>query len=78
MVTSASNAAISHTGKRDRAMTGADALVGAGLDFVSGRRIRLPPNYQEGGNFGTPILKLEQRCFDKVGRAAISTFAFLR
>jgi hypothetical protein len=36
-------------------MTGVDAIVGAGLVFVSGLNMGLP-NYQEGESFGTPIL----------------------
>ena len=39
IVTSTSNTAISHTGKRGRALTGVAALGGAGLAWVAGRRI---------------------------------------
>jgi hypothetical protein len=40
-VTSASNAAISHTGKPDHAITEVTALVGGGSEWVAARRIGL-------------------------------------
>jgi hypothetical protein len=56
IVTSTSKAAISHTGKRDRAITRVAALVGAGSELVAGRRIGLAQivdQPQEVGNFST-------------------------
>src|ERR1035438_4419596 len=56
IVTSTSNAAINHTGKPDRALTGVAALFGAGSEWVAGRRIGLAQfvdQPQEVGNFNT-------------------------
>jgi hypothetical protein len=56
IVTSISNAAINHTGKPDRALTGVAALFGAGSEWVAGRRIGLAQivdQPQEAGNFST-------------------------
>src|ERR1035441_2474424 len=56
IVTSASNAAISHTGKSDRTITGVAALVGGGSELVADRRIGLAQivgQPQEVGNFST-------------------------
>src|ERR1017187_5079450 len=56
IVTSTSNAAINHTGKPDRALTGVAALFGAGSEWVAGRRIGLAQivdQPQEAGNFST-------------------------
>jgi hypothetical protein len=59
MVTSISNTAISHSGKRGLTMTGVAALAGVALDFIGDMRMRLPQNYQQAGNVGTPFLLLE-------------------
>jgi hypothetical protein len=58
MVTSTSNTTISHAGKCDRAVTGVEAPVGAGLDFVAGMRMELSEIIKRSGTLAKPILKL--------------------
>ena len=48
-------AAISQTGKRNRARTGADAIVGSGLDFVSGLHMGLPKITRRSGTLARPL-----------------------
>jgi hypothetical protein len=59
IVNSASNTAISHTGKRGRVLTGAAAFGGAGLAWFADRRMgvaQMIAQPHEVGNFSMAIL----------------------